>query len=310
MNEDTGGILLRFALYLDLMALFGLAAFGLHGLRGAERRFGAVLPSTLFAVVAAFGLLLSAIALLALAAAMSGVAPGAVDGASIQFLLWETSIGTAWLARMVALAIALLLVPLGRSRPAVALAGIAVAGAVALGSLAWTGHGAAGEGAAGWLHLGADLVHLLAAGVWVGALLALMALVLRSKARVDIALVRLTHRALHGFSTTGTIVVALLIVTGTVSAWVLVGPEQVLTPRETLYGRLLLAKLALFMAMLALAAANRFRLTPGLDRALGAGNYAGAMRALRRSLLVETGCALLILTLVARLGTLEPPAAL
>ena len=55
----------------------------------------------------------------------------------------------------------------------------AIAAAVALASLAWSGHGAASEGFRGTVHLVADIVHLLAAGVWVGPLFALGLLLFR-----------------------------------------------------------------------------------------------------------------------------------
>ena len=42
MSESVG-IALRFALYLDLMLLFGLGLFGLYGLKASERLSGAVL---------------------------------------------------------------------------------------------------------------------------------------------------------------------------------------------------------------------------------------------------------------------------
>ncbi len=41
--SDSLGIALRFALYLDLMLLFGLGLFGVYGLQAAERQSGAVL---------------------------------------------------------------------------------------------------------------------------------------------------------------------------------------------------------------------------------------------------------------------------
>ena len=36
---DASAVILRLGLYLDLMALFGIAAFALYALRGDERRF-------------------------------------------------------------------------------------------------------------------------------------------------------------------------------------------------------------------------------------------------------------------------------
>ncbi len=69
---------------------------------------------------------------------------------------------------------------------------------------------------------------------------------------------------------------------------------------DTLYGQLLLAKLALFALMLALAAANRFVLTPRLVAG-------GDGRALRISLSIEFVAGVLIVFLIGGAGTLEPP---
>ena len=117
-----------------------------------------------------------------------------------------------------------------------------------------------------------------------------------------------TPAPLGSGETVGTIVVAALAVTGLVNAWLLVGPDNIGALWTTLYGRLLLAKLALFAAMLGLAALNRFRLTPRFEASIATGDHGGALGAMRRSLAVETGCIVAILALVAWLGTLEPPA--
>lgn len=63
----------------------------------------------------------------------------------------------------------------------------------------------------------------------------------------------------------------------------------------------------LFVAMLALAAANRFRLTPAFERAIAAGDVGRALAGLRVSLAAETTAAVAIVVLVAWLGTLPPP---
>src|SRR3546814_5037416 len=68
---------------------------------------------------------------------------------------------------------------------------------------------------------------------------------------------------------------------------------------------LMLAKIVLFLGMLVMAAANRFRLTPGLERAIERRDHAQALSTLRRSLALETTVAVMILGLVAWLGTLE-----
>jgi hypothetical protein len=86
-------------------------------------------------------------------------------------------------------------------------------------------------------------------------------------------------------------------------------PSQVLQLGAAPYGRLLLAKLAVFVGMVGLAAANRYRLTPGLAKGLAQGDPASALHALRLSLLVETAAGLVVLLLVSMLGVLAPVAA-
>lgn len=298
--DDPLGIVVRFALYIDLMLLFGVPAFTLYCMPGGRDR---VRLSTLVPGAATIGLVLSMLSLAVLAAAMSGVTLGQVDRVALTMTVTGTAAGSAWLVRSGALVLALVLciVP---ARHEVRILVVAVAGGVALASLAWTGHGAMDDGRTGLVHLVADVVHLLAAGVWVGALAALALLLFRPASRIDVTA---THKALAGFAPAGTLAVATIVATGLVNSWLLVGPDNVLTLGSTLYGRLLLAKLALFGTMLALAAVNRFRLTPALAAASGAKLQAGAIHALRRSLVIEAGCATLILALVAWLGTLSPP---
>ncbi|RYY09726.1 MAG: copper resistance protein CopD, partial [Alphaproteobacteria bacterium] len=222
-------------------------------------------------------------------------------------LLTGSAIATAWKLRMAALLGAGVAAMLVANR-GIWLGIVMLCGAVAIGTLAWTGHGAMDEAAIGWVHLVADILHLIASGAWAGALLGLILLVSRPAARVDAAHLQRTHRALHGFGATGTIVVGTIVVTGLVNAWLLIGPSNVVTLGATLYGRLLLAKLVLFGPMLGLALLNRFRLTPSLERSIAAADRRGALRTLRLSLAIESASIVTILALVAWLGTLEPPA--
>ena len=74
------------------------------------------------------------------------------------------------------------------------------------------------------------------------------------------------------------------------------------SPRDLIasgYGRLLSVKIALFAAMVAVAAVNRFRLSPRLPRS-------GALAALIRNSLAETALGLGVVAAVALLGTMEP----
>lgn len=298
-------ISVRFALYGVLGGLFGLSAFGLYALHARERSDALALRPWLVAG-AVLGLLLSVVALALLAASMAGTPPWPIDRDSVGALLSGSAMGAAWKARMGALVMAGCAGAVAAGRGA-GLGVVALASGVALATLAWAGHGAMDEGATGWAHLVADILHLLSAGAWVGALLGLVLLVTRPAAQVDAAHLTLTHRALHGFGTVGTVVVGTIVLTGLVNAWLLVGPGNVLALGATLYGRLLLAKLGLFTAMLGLASLNRFRLTPSFERSIASADHRGALRALRASLAVETACVVVILALVAWLGTLEPP---
>ena len=291
-------IALRLALYGNLMLLFGMAAYGLHA--GSLAR---PLRRSRTAALAAAGLVIGVASFAVAAAAMTGGTIAGIDRETLGYILQETPSGTAFLGRSVALVLLLALCAMPRvpRAPAILLS------AVALGSLAWSGHAAASEGWPGTLHLASDVVHLLAAGAWLGALSALLAILARSReagpalAEAGAALVR--------FGAPGTGIVALLVATGSYNLAMIVGLDGLLGLPGTLYGRLLLAKLALFVAMLVLAATNRWRLTPRLERSRTGGGSAEAVRALRRSIRLEAAAAIAILVLVAWLGTLDPMAA-
>jgi putative copper resistance protein D len=294
-------VLSRFALYLGLMLAFGLPVFVLQTLAASVAR------QTLRVAGAAVvvSLLASATALWAMAQAMSGGGnPSAVWGV-VQTLLTQTAVGMAWNLRVALLLVSLWFIAASgngaRNRAAVA-SGL---GAVALATLAWAGHGVMNEGPMAWLHLGADIAHLLAAGAWVGALVALTLISRAASRRAEPNTVVLLSSAATGFARLGTLIVAVLITSGIVNYIIIVGPT-LSGLIETWYGRLLLVKLALFATMLALAAANRFRLAPTLERARRDDDATAAVSALTRSLHFETGLAILILGLVAWIGTLDP----
>ena len=295
-------IAVRFGIYGATTVLFGLSAFCLYSLRTHERR-GALASRGWPIASAGAGLLLSAVWLVLLASSMAAVPLWPVDRAAVGALLSGSAIGTAWKVRM----IALLTAGLAATRPQ-GLPVVVISSGCALATLAWTGHGAVDERIVGWVHLGADILHLVASAAWVGALVGLVLLVARPVARIDRDHLGLTHRALHGFGAVGTMVVGLIVVTGLINSWLVVGVGSLASLPATLYGQLLIAKLALFAVMLGLASLNRFRLTPAFERAIAAADHRGALGSLRRSLALETGCVTLILGLVAWLGTLAPPA--
>jgi len=300
---------IRFALYANLMLLFGLPLFALYALRGAERAQVNILPLRALTVwLSVTGIALSSLSITAMTASIAGVQLLEVDIASISVMIFETPMGNAWLVRIIGLfatfAVAFRMIA-SKSLPKLTL--VTLGSGAALASVAWTGHGAASEGAGGTAQLIADIIHLLGAGAWLGALAALPLMLFRNAKASSEDYLRLNHRLLKGFSVAGSIIVALVLGSGLVNSWMLVGPQNILTLHTTLYGQLLIAKLLLFGFMLGMAAANRFTLTPSFDRALQGGGTNRALRRLQISLIIELSLAAAIIGLVAWLGTLEPP---
>ncbi|WP_192561769.1 copper homeostasis membrane protein CopD [Pseudomonas gozinkensis] len=278
-------ILLRLALYVDLLLLFGLALFGLYSV-DAVLRFRPMLRG-----MALIGALLSVASLVLMTRAMSGETEFAALWPHLQMMVLETDVGLAWTLRMIALIVVMIW-------PGLWLA--SMAGAVALASLAWSGHGAMDNA---W-HLLSDILHLLAAGAWLGAMLALI-LMSRLDALCSEARIRSLADSVKRFKGVGAVIVLILSVTGVANYLFIVGP----TLGEALlgnYGILLAIKVALFGGMLVLAALNRFHLGPLLEQSLRAGQHQVAANALRRSVAFELMIALLIVGLVAWLGTLSP----
>ncbi|TEA58726.1 copper homeostasis membrane protein CopD [Pseudomonas sp. CH235] len=278
-------ILLRLALYVDLLLLFGLALFGLYSV-DAVLRFRPMLRG-----MALIGALLSVAGLVLMTRAMSGETEFAALWPHLQMMVLETDVGLAWTLRMIALIVVMIW-------PGLWLA--SMAGTVALASLAWSGHGAMDNA---W-HLLSDILHLLAAGAWLGAMLALI-LMARLDALCSEARIRSLADSVKRFEGVGAAIVLILSVTGVANYLFIVGP----TLGEVLlgtYGILLAIKVVLFGGMLVLAALNRFHLGPLLEQSLRAGQHQVAANALRRSVASELVIALLIVGLVAWLGTLSP----
>jgi putative copper resistance protein D len=302
-------VLARLVQYAGATILFGAPLFYLYGLPadgpGAARETAAT--RRLVVVAALLAAIGCGLALLAQTAMMTGALADALDPGTLGMATMGTRFGASVQIRAAASLAALILAVV--SPPSTRLWQVSTAlGAVALASFAWSGHGADGEGAAGLFKLVADIIHLLAAGVWLGALAALVLLVLARQAGT--AAIGALHQALKGFSGVGSLVVAALVLTGLINGWFLVGPDKIATAAWTAWGAVLLAKLAVFALMLGLAALNRFRLTPRLEQALAGLDPAPALFALRRSLLAESVVGLSVLVLVSWLGTLTPPAAL
>ena len=268
--------------------------------------------------VAAFRTRLVAIAWISLAfSIVSGAAWLALTAQSMsgqplsdvlsQGVIWtvlaHTDFGNDWVARLVGavlLAATLpALIPAHRHPSRLTAAAAVVLAAALVGSLAWAGHAIGASGVEGVIHPGADVLHLIAAAAWVGSL-PLLALLLAT-AEHDPTVAAMARDTTLRFSTLGILSVGTLLATGVVNSWYLVGSLPALV--ETQYGRLLLIKIALFLGMVAIAAANRLHFTPRLLRNETA---TAAVRQLRRNAAIETLFGVVILVIVAVLGTLPP----
>lgn len=278
--ETTGLLAARAAAYLALLLVAGVP---LHALAaGQVLAFRARLVLALLAIVAAFA---SAWWALESVAAMAGITLAELDQATAEVVLAQTPLGKVMEWRLTALAAVFLacFVPLRVLRLPI----LALAGSVALGSVAWTGHAGASEMA---LHRVSDVAHVLAAATWIGAL-AVFVTSAFSREGADIA-------ALARFARTGSVVVAVLILTGLLNTLAIAGWPMMFEAR---WFSILAVKLALFAAMLALAAGNRWRIVPALER-----GEPDATARLRRSLVLEFAAGISVVGAVALLGVLDP----
>lgn len=176
------------------------------------------------------------------------------SGATLD-LFFQTRAGALIVARQLLVGALLLLTMLTTSLPA------RVQGAMQWGALALTcallatfavGSHAAAVAGRGWAILG-DFVHLSAAAVWLGGL-GLLAVVLWQRRQQPVAEAVLLRRVVGRFSAVATLAVFVLLWTGLFST--LVQLQTWATLWRTAYGWLLLLKVGLVLATLAIALRN------------------------------------------------------
>jgi putative copper export protein len=226
-----------------------------------------------------------------------------------NFLLTRTAWGMTWhlgLAGAVVAVVAFALAARG-SRVGWWIGGLA---ALALGAFpAFTGHASGGEGPR-TLMLTADILHVWAAGGWIGGL----AFVLYAERRwrtspanprepagrtgADEQPSSVLPTLVPLFSPVAVVCVAVLVATGGVGAWVHV-PNLAALFGST-YGRTLLLKLTLVAGVLGLGFVNWRKLTPRLGSAEGAGG-------LRSAASVELLVVQAVLVVTALLVRTAPP---
>ena len=276
----------RFVHDAALTLLFGGLLFPLYALAKDERPVRSPLIGSLR--LEALVALLSAVAVFALSVAgMAGSPASAFDFALLKETALSEDFGWLFLARAALLAAVAVTLLAGRGGPVVTtLSGLALAG------LALTGHAREGAGWRPPAHMALDAVHLLTAGLWLGALPWFAVLLRASEAPTFDALA-----AVRRFSSMAAGAVAALLATGVAATWMLVGSPLALA--GTTWGRLLILKAFLALIMVGLALLNRTRVTPSLDS-----GDSSAAPALRRNARIELALGLAVLAVVGVLGVL------
>lgn len=321
--------LLRGGTYLSVLLAVGLLAalWALSGplAVGADPQLGALLRrgSTVFAIL---GLVLTPLTLLNNALLLNGGSWDSI-GIIVQIVL-QSSSGAALLVRMSALfglCTAVLLLAEKGTRVVGALIGAIAAAGVAF-SFAMGGHVAVVP----WKIAGSigEVLHLLAASVWLGGIPGVAWVVLRRSRLADDVIAEIVER----FSKLATVSVVSVFVGGTILASAMfTSPTELFTDR---YGLTLLAKFLLVAIVGGIGAYNHFALVPALRRSVrtadsdatgtsettaGAADTpdgtvgpvdTGTVRThLKRSLLAETGMLAAIIVATAALTSGAAPAA-
>jgi copper transport protein len=217
---------------------------------------------------------------------VSGILTAAPWRAAIATTLGPSLVVAVAAMGLSCLALRFPLAKTARTLSAVAMAGVGL-------SLAASGH--ASTASPQWLIRPAIFLHGIGLAWWVGALLPLMALVHHPAQPLLLSV-------LHRFSRMAVPVVGVVVLTGLFLAVIQLGSFYALF--GTKYGLILFIKMTLVVALLGLAALNRFRLTP----ALRSGSQ--DTRPLVRSIGIECAVVVGILALVAGWRFTPPPRSL
>lgn len=312
--DSPAYVLVRWATYLALLGVIGAVSFALLVLGYLQRRnrpddteLIADSRRRTASVGLAFAALLALVTLARLYAqslAMHG-AEHVLDAELVGTLLRQTIWGWGWVVQSCATLVALFGFGLARAGRSVgwvlaALAALALAVTPAL-----SGHAAAMTGTLGLLAIGADALHVLAAGGWLGSLLVLLIAGVPAAVRLGPARRGASVAALvRAFSPTALLFTGLLVATGIFATVIHSSSLDALLSSR--YGTLLFIKLGIFLLVFGTGAYNFLRVQPAL------GDDTATAR-LRRSAAFEltVGAAVLLVTavLVATARPYEEPEA-
>ncbi|MBV8301546.1 MAG: FixH family protein, partial [Candidatus Dormibacteraeota bacterium] len=254
-------------------------ATSLWALRGEMPRYARALAASALAV-ATLGTL--------------GVIEGQREAAGVSVAtLFSTSLGSQAVARLVVLAVLLICGGAAlavRGRQATFLAGIAAAASVAV---MWIDvqYSHAGAQAPVWANYMAQIVHIAAAGVWMGGLVLLL-FALRAAGPGERVMTARRFSVVFG------VCIALVGVTGTFRAIIEIGSWSLLV--SSAFGVLVIVKSGLFLVLAALGAVNRWMHVP---------NANVLMRRFGRFVGTEVVTGVAVIAVAAALVNVAPPIA-
>jgi copper transport protein len=299
----VGGI--AFLLICWLPALGGAAGVGEVSRRAGARAFAGRLRVVLW-VAAGIGLVATAAQIVLEGAEAAGISGfSAITKAIIEETL-QTRFGTVWGFALLAWVAVALLTPFVRyARPYRALSVVVPLVYLVL-CPALGGHGSSQSPVA--LNFTVNAIHVAAMAVWLGGLGALL-LVLPAATRSAVTSAdrsRLLAGPLARFSTLALAMVALIMATGLIQAYVYVRHFGDLF--STGYGRAVLAKFLLLLCVMAVAAFNRRDSVPRLEAIAERGESPGRPGVLlRRALRAEVALLAVVIGVTAALASYAPP---
>lgn len=293
MDPTTALELCRFLHDASLMLLWGGSAY-------LSLLVPKALADEVWRRLAAIFLLAAVIAgltaVLSLPATTANIGNGwsdALDAGMVHDVLFETTVGTAWQAQALATVILLcaFLLPKAWRRH-----GVAFGSGLGLAALTLTGHASMLEGTLRLAHRLNDILHVLAGGGWLGALVPLIP-ILRLLGRPEYK--GNAQLALRRFSTAGHWAVTLVILSGVINTVLIL--KRLPTDWSSPYQRLLAMKIAMVAGMTLLAIVNRYVFVPWIGR-----KPSRALQALRLGSIAEIIIGIVVIGLVAVFGMMEP----
>jgi copper transport protein len=252
------------------------------------------------------GVLVSVLGILLQGASAAGVSLWASLKGTVLQNTMESRLGEVWGLRAIDwLALGGLLAAATASKRRWLLAPIGLGAAYLAATPALSGHASVQSPTA--VFFPSDVLHVLAASVWVGGIACLLlALPAATRALESPQRSRLLLATLSRFSPLALAAVIVIAVTGVVQAYIDVRTLSGLL--HSTYGALVIAKVALLALLICVGWINRRRVIPALERIVGAGQAPGAAGLLaRRTLRGELTLMLGVFGVTAALIAYAPP---